>query len=202
MGLGSRRIMKVLKVLFFLIGCFSFLSAEEVEEIKVKTVELKKEVAKKKKPPPVRNSFFHFDLGSGPYPLPIPTFSMGYRKQLGHQGIDLTLQASTIVYLTQAKLSAFYIFYFNPGLHGQIYIGQGLGGSAVFQSSKRYDTCLAAISPELLIGKEYVGRTGSYRLVQMEISFPTYSFGRIKNLKKNQRIIYYPLIVVSYGICF
>ncbi len=193
--------MKGWKVFFCLMACFGFLSAEEVGKTEEEPTASKK-VVEKKKAAPVRNSFIHFDIGSGPYPLPIPTFAMGYRMQAGHQGLDFTLHASTVVYITQAKLSASYIFYFNPGLHGQIYIGPGIGGSAIFQSSKRYDRCLAALAPELLIGKEYVGRTGSYRLIQMQISFPTYSFGRIRKLKKNQSIIYYPLIVVSYGIGF
>ena len=182
--------MKGWKVLFFFMACLSLLRAEE------ETTE-QKEI-----PETVSRSLFHLDIGSGPYPLPVPVFSIGYRKQSGHQGMDLSLYASTVVYLTQVKLSASYLFYVNPSLKGQIYIGPGVGGSVVFQSGKKYDRALVALSPELLVGKEYIGRTGSRRLVQMQISIPTYTFGRIRSLKKTDRVIYYPLIIVSYGICF
>ncbi len=187
------------KVLFCFVACSGFLQAEEVDSL---VEESNKETVSSKKSEPIRNSLIHFDWGSGPYPLPIPVLSVGYRKQSGHQGIDLSLHASSILFFTQVKLSLSYLFYFIPSLKGQIYIGPGIGGSMFLQRKASYDKAVVALAPEVIVGKEYIGRTGSRRLIQMQVSVPTYTFGRIRSLKKNQRVIHYPLIVVSYGICF
>jgi hypothetical protein len=196
--------MKIKRILFCFLACFIALCAEEPKE---------EEVVAKEKPGPVRNSFIHLDMGSGPFPLPLPTFAIGFRKQSGHQGIDLSLHASTVVYITQIKLTPAYLFYLNPGLKGQLYVGAGVGGGVLIQSPKNYDRAIFSLSPELILGKEYIGRTGSYRLFQVQISVPSYNFGKVmhlpnynfeelKKLSKKNRVLYYPLIVVSYGICF
>ena len=116
--------------------------------------------------PKFSRSLFHLSAGTGPYPLPIPVLGMGYRKQVGHQGGDLSLRVSSIVYLTQVKLVPSYLLYFNPSEHGQIYMGIGAGGNLFIQSWKKDDPTVLALSPELIAGKEYIGKTGSKRFLQ------------------------------------
>lgn len=157
---------------------------------------------KNERPAPIKKSFFHVGFSSGPYPLPIPSVSFGYRKQSGHIGSDYTLRFSTVYYLSQAKLSSYALFYLDPDVKSQLYVGVGLGGSfLLLKKSEKVEPFFAA-SPEFLLGKEYVGETGSKRFIQVEVSIPTYNFGKTKHFLRKWDELYIPLIVVTYGLCF
>jgi hypothetical protein len=147
------------------------------------------------------NSFGYLDIGVGPLPLPLPSFGVGYRSQLQHHGYDLSLQVSTVVFVTQVKSNFLYHYYFKPNLNSQFYAGGGLGMSGLF--GHKIHNCIVCFSPELVVGKEYKNESGDRRFAQVQISWPTYSFKHFfdRNFSDCQ-VLYMPLVVFSYGIGF
>ncbi len=183
--------MKTVKILLSLVCCFGVVLASDDQDMP------EEESAAR-----IRNTYIHIDLGSGPYPLPIPSLALGVRNQWGHNGLDVSLYASTVVYITQAKVTPSYLFYFFPGLESQFYVGGGLGVSALFQSRKHYDQAVMCLSPEIIIGREYKTDLGLRKFFQAQISFPTYVFGRLKTLSMKHHVVQFPLVVLTYGIGF
>lgn len=153
------------------------------------------------KPSLVEKRLIHLSIGSGPYPLPLPVLSAGYRAQSGHSGFDLTLSMTSVYYLSQIKITPSYLFYINPSIESELYIGLGVqGGSIAVKKSKTVDFFTA--SPIYLFGKEYLGKTGEKRFIQLEVGLPTYNFSKKKGFWSEWNILYIPLICVTYGICF
>src|SRR5437879_2065836 len=97
----------------------------------------------------VQESFGYSSFGLGPLPVPIPTYAIGYRAQSEHHGVDISLQASTVVVLTQLKPSLLYHYYPNPSYCSQFYFGAGFSPSYVFGSGEH----LCLLSPEFVFGK-------------------------------------------------
>ena len=157
------------------------------------------------KPPvcqPIRKAFNYFEVGLGPFPAPIPSFAVGHRDQWGHHGQDLSLYASTIVMLTQVKLNALYHYYFKPCIRSQFYIGGGVGISTLIANNSHIKNSLVCLSPEFVIGREFLNQTNDRRFFQMQVSFPTYEVGRLKTLGMHNHVLYYPIVIFSYGIGF
>lgn len=144
---------------------------------------------------PVRNSFGHFDIGVGPLPILLPTFTVGHRNQWGHHGFDISLTAETVVLITQVKVSQTYLYYFTPNLKSQLYFGAGIGTSALISN---HGETVGLISPQFLIGKEYVNEAGGRRFFQAEIAFPSVGFDG----NGYAGMGWLPLVVLSYGIGF
>lgn len=143
--------------------------------------------------PFLSQQFGYVGIGVGPLPVPVPFFSTGYRIQTGHHGADMSLQVATIIALNQFKTNFLYHHYFKPHLSSEFYVGGGIGTSYLWGSS--YHRGL--LSPELVFGKQYRNESGDLRFFQLQTSFPTFSWGQHHN-----RLCYYPLVTISYGIGF
>jgi hypothetical protein len=145
-------------------------------------------------PSPISNQYGYLSLGLGPAPLPLPQFGGGYRLQRGAHGFDANEQFSTIYYLTGVKIGLDYLYYLNPDLQKQFYIGVG---PALFGVFGNRDTLLHgslfAVAPELIFGKQYMTDTGSMRHFQVNMNCPAYCIGNHKD------VLYYPLVSFSYG---
>ena len=132
-------------------------------------------------------------IGLGPAPIPLPNFGLGYRAQSGHNGVDVSLNAMTVVAVTQLKATALYQYYFKPDLNSQFYVGGGLGLSDIFGSGHH---CMA-ISPEFTFGKQYRNEAKDTRFMQVGVSWPTVNLSG-----QSRHFLKYPLVVFSYGIMF
>lgn len=148
-------------------------------------------IAPQEPPQKISQQFGYVGAGVGPLPLPLPVFMAGYRTQTGHHGADLSLQASTIVVITELKTNFLYHYYFNPSLTSEFYVGGGIGTSILF-GSKRSGVFF---SPEFVFGKQYRNESNDLRFFQLQISFPTIAYS-------DERISLFPLVTLSYGIGF
>lgn len=145
-------------------------------------------------PENIRSSYGYLGLGLDPAPIPLPIFSGGWRMQSGHNGLDLSLDLMTLGSITGVQENIAYLHYFKPNLASQFYVGGGIGITEVFS---RYRP-VAYTAPQFIFGKQYTNEAGDTRFFQAKIEWPivplTASSGR--------HIGKYPLVTVSYGICF
>jgi hypothetical protein len=149
-------------------------------------------------PSTVEASHGYLSLGLGPFPIPMPIFGIGGRFQKGHHGFDVSVQATTVISLTVVKENFLYLHYFKPNLASQFYVGGGFGITEIFQkfkSSHQRTPILA--SPQFIFGKEYTNDSGDRRFFQAQVDFPFVNLN-----SKHDRIVKFPAVVVSYGICF
>ncbi len=144
----------------------------------------------------VEQSFGYVGLGLGPFPIPLPAFSAGFRSQAGHHGFDVNLQAQTIIEATQLKMNGLYLHFFKPNVASEFYAGGGLGVSTVF--GHHHDHAFL-ISPELVFGKQYRNESDDTRFFQAQMSFPTLP---VDSDFHAHRVFWFPLVVLSYGIGF
>ena len=134
------------------------------------------------------------EVGLGPFPIPLPVFGVGYRTQAGHHGWDLSLKGATIVHATTIKGSLVRNYYFRPNLRSQFYAGGGIGLGVHFGCHP-----LPLVTPEFVFGKQYLTDTGGLRFLQMQASFPMIA---LDAKEKKSTVIYFPLVVLSYGVFF
>ena len=128
-------------------------------------------------------------------PIPLPVFAGGYRTQVDKHGLDVSLQASTVVKITQVKTNILYHHYFKPSLTSEFYVGGGIAPGCIFSS----DTTLLTLSPEFVFGKQYRNESNDLRFFQLQASFPTFS---IAGDRPHNSTFLFPLITISYGIGF
>jgi len=144
---------------------------------------------------PIKQQFGYVSAGLGPMPIPLPVFAGGYRSQLGNQGLDVSLQVSTVVTATQVKTNVLYLRYPKPSLSSEFYVGAGIAPGCLFGS----DIALFTLSPEFVFGKQYRNESNDLRFFQLQASFPTFS---IAGAKPHNPVFLFPLITISYGIGF
>ena len=84
------------------------------------------------------------------------------------------------------------MYYFKPNLKSEFYAG--FGGS-IGRYYGEY-TKLNLASPEFIFGKSYLNKDDNRRYVELQVSFPTFIS------KDENRRVYIPLCVFSYGIGF
>src|SRR5688572_23416606 len=137
---------------------------------------------------PVNQSTPYVSLGLGPFPLPIPVFGVGYRKQMNHHGFDVSFQGATIVEVSAVKLTTSYDYYFKPNSSSQFYTGFGVGTGAVFA-----DGTGVFLSPEFTLGKQYQNESQDTRFFQAQISFPTIGVS-----KHDHGVMLFPVVVLTY----
>jgi hypothetical protein len=143
----------------------------------------------------VTQSMGYFSLGTGPLPLPLPVFGVGYRTQSGYVGAEVSAQYTTLVYINQLKADLLLHYYPKPCLASQFYVGAGVGSSVIFGSEFR--KIPVTLSPELVLGQQFCNSSDDVRFIQAQISVPTLClrgdhFGLVK----------YPLVTISYGFGF
>lgn len=141
---------------------------------------------------PVNQAIPYMSLGLGPFPFPIPVFGVGYRKQINHHGFDLSLQGATIVKVSALKLITSYDYYFKPNYSSQFYIGSGVGTGVLFG----HDTGFL-LSPEFTFGQQYQNKSQDIRFFQAQISFPTIGLS-----KHDHDVMFFPMVILTYGIGF
>lgn len=151
-------------------------------------------VLSEKIPEQLEQQFGYFSLGVGPLPIPLPVFALGYRTQIGHHGFDGSFQVTTVIEATQLKTNLLYHYYFKPSVVSQFYVGGGVGPSLLIQNY-RHDRCKFLISPEFVLGQQYLNKSKDIRFMQAQISFPTVYVPKGK-------VFYGPLVVLSYGFGF
>ncbi len=157
----------------------------------------------------VQSQFPYFTIGLGPFPIPVPVFGLGYRYQNGHNGVDASFSASTVVVLTEIKTTLLYQYYFKPSYSSQFYVGAGptvagllgylQGNNPLIKVVKilvKHRNALL-LSPEFVVGKQYKTQSGNLRFIQAEINWPTVCI-------YNHRVHLFmlPLVVLNYGISF
>jgi len=172
----------------------SFVLADEGSEVVslMKAPEIEKEAA------PVKASYGYVNLGIGPLPLPMPIFGVGGRFQNGHHGFDGSLQFGTLGrYFTFAKENFNYLYYFNPNLASQFYVGGGIAFTEFWERS-HMDVLL---SPQAVVGKQYTNKEGGVRYFQVQID-PVFLDLKRTYKKGHMRGAVSPAVVFSYGLCF
>lgn len=117
---------------------------------------------------PIKTSYGYFCVGIGPIPLPAPLVGIGGRSQKGHHGFDCSLQISSLILISTAKMNLNYLYYFKPNLDSQFYMGAGL--SLIGVSSVTSDGWRVYPGPQLVIGKQYPSKKGSKCHFQAEIN--------------------------------
>lgn len=146
------------------------------------------------------NAFPYVDVGFGFLPVPSPIVGMGARFQRKHIGLDLSLQAATIIVLTALKENINFIFYPEPDLSSQLYVGVGLGAFEVIDS---HGHIRGFLSPQLLIGKEYVNENGSRHYLQGRIDCPLIRQDWMTSHKyRHGSQKFLASVIFSYGFCF
>jgi len=184
--------MKKLLTLGLLATAFVF--ADEGSEVvsMMKTPEMEKEAA------PVEASYGYVSLGLGPFPELMPIFGVGGRYQKGHHGFDGSIQFGTLGrHFTAAKENFNYLYYFNPNLASQFYVGGGIAFTETWSHS-HFDVFF---SPQAVVGKQYTNKNGGVRYFQVQID-PV--FLDLKRVFKDghMRGSAVPAVVLSYGLCF
>lgn len=150
-------------------------------------------------PQEVNQDFGYISLGLGPFPVPVPTFTGGFRYQAGHHGFDTSLQVATLIELTQLKANLLYHYYPKPCLRSQAYYGVGVGPSVVFG---RHDKTGFLISPEFVFGKQYQNESDDIRFFQAQVSFPTFGHAEAFGSRHHhgfRHLTWFPLVIISYG---
>lgn len=153
----------------------------------------------------VQQKFGYFSAGLGPFPIPLPAFSAGFRAQSGHNGIDTSLQAQTIVFATGLKGNVLYLYYPKPNKLSQFYMGGGIGPGYVFiHGSRFHDNPGFLLSSEFVFGKQYRNETDDLRFFQLQVSFPTFEFYKHSMSWKfhTSGPVFFPFTIISYGIGF
>lgn len=112
----------------------------------------------------VKNSYNYWGIGVG-----IPTFvsaKIGHRSQKDKQGFEYGVGVTPLIFVTEAHIFANYLYYPNPNLKGQTYIGLGLRAGGFLQI--KHNT-FGYIAPGVLLGREYLTREGSQRFIQVGV---------------------------------
>lgn len=140
----------------------------------------------------VEEHFPYLSLGVGPMPLPLPNFSAGYRYQSNYFGFDGSLQSTPLFFDDMNYLKASFLghYYPKPNPHSQLYVGAGISHGILLHT---YHSL--TISPEIVIGQEYINSSDNRRFLQAQISYPTLCVYRDKTIN-------FPLVLISYGFGF
>ena len=147
---------------------------------------------------PVVASYGYVNLGLGPFPLPLPLFGIGGRYQNGHHGFDGSLQFISFGRsLTLSKENFDYLYYFKPNLKSQFYVGGGLAVTEVWSRGRMQ----ALLSPQVILGKQYTNESGGVRYFQAQIDPVFLDLNKVYK-KGRTRVGTFPVVVLSYGICF
>ena len=175
--------MKKLMTLGLLASSFAF--ADEGSEV----VSIMKAPVVDCEVPVVEASYGYVCVGIGPLPVPAPLAGVGWRYQKGHHGFDGSLQISSVLVINVAKINANYLYYFNPNLDSEWYLGAGVGllGTSIITSENRNRGYL---SPQLVVGNQYTNKNGNLRHFQAEISPWLVGGGA------------FPTVTLSYGFSF
>ncbi len=154
----------------------------------------------------VRSSNVYTSIGVGPLPILLPVFGVGYRASWNHHGFDTSAQVATIGKVTGLRWNLLYSFIVHPNPQGQTYVDLGAAAGTVFHHG------LAGVfaSPELVVGRQWMNKSGEKRFCQAEINFPSFTwkhdhkelcFGGKHHFERKD-VSFFPIVTVSYGFLF
>ena len=152
----------------------------------------------------VVNNYWYFDLGAGPLPILFPIFGFGHRDQIDHHGFNFGARGTTVIEYTAVKLNLDYLYYFVPNFERQNYIGIGLSPAIIWESRYySHSKITPFISPNLLLGKEYVSDAGGRRFFEADINWPMVFFKHVGSHKHTKPgLVWFPSVILSYGWAF
>lgn len=129
-------------------------------------------------------------------PLPIPNFSVGYRLQSHHFGWDGSLRSRSLLLRGMNGLDASFLghYYPKPNSQSQLYVGAGIDCEVFFSGYP-----FPIISPEVVIGKEYISHSDHRRFLQAKISCPALTVERYGSDFRTFRM---PVVLINYGFGF
>lgn len=113
--------------------------------------------------PEVKNSYTYWSIGAG-----IPTVlstKFGHREQRGKNGFEYGVGVTPLIFIIEGHIFASYLYFPNPNLQSQYYVGLGLRAGGFIKSH-----AFAYIAPGVMLGKDYLTKQQSKRFVQVAIS--------------------------------
>jgi hypothetical protein len=146
----------------------------------------------------VKASYGYVSLGFGPVPIPMPIFGIGGRFQSDHNGFDGSFQFISFGSgFTLLKGNVDYLYFFKPNLASQFYMGGGASASEVISHGR----VRAFLSPQVILGRQYVNKGGDVRYLQAQID-PVFLDLNRAHKHRHTRVGSFPCVILSYGICF
>ena len=109
----------------------------------------------------VENKFNYWGIGVG-----IPTLvsvKFGHREQKGRHGFEYGVGMTPLVVVTEGHVFGSYLYYPNPDLTSQSYVGVGLRAGGLLDTRHKF----GYIAPGVMLGKEYKAGPKSRRFVQV-----------------------------------
>jgi hypothetical protein len=185
-------------IMICLLGFFPLLAQQDDEKNVDSTTDIKQE-----QKIDVTKQYPYVSLGVGPLPIPLPVFAIGYTGQKNHHGYDVNLTLATMVEITALKQNFLYRHYFNPSYESQMYAGCGLGVTELLYKHSFAKNFTLALSPEFVIGNQFQTKAKFERFLQTQISFPYLGVNKFAKKKFHKtHALWYPVVVVSYGVAF
>lgn len=136
----------------------------------------------------VKQSDFYLSIDGG-YPS-LVSVNVGHRSQKDHNGLDIGLGGSPVIYFLSAYGYANYLYYISPNPHSQYYIGVGSQIGHGIVGKNLFDDFSWYAKPQLLVGKEF-------QINGREVHFIQLSGGNyFKFSGKNE---FNPSLTLSYG---
>ena len=136
----------------------------------------------------VKNSYNYWGIGAG-----IPTFlsaKFGHREQVGRRGFEYGVGLTPLIYLTEAHIFASTLYYSNPNLSRQTYLGAGLKAGGFLEINRAK---FGYIAPGFMIGQEQVGYNGQRKFTQLAFGLGALTTKGFK---------YFPSISLTFGYSF
>lgn len=133
----------------------------------------------------------------------LPDFGLGARFQRGYCGFDLSANLGSVVFVNYASLKGVFLFYPQPEKRHPFYFGMGPGVGYQFKSVPMggpfgsATTEYGNITIEGALGYEFRHARHFKTFIQLELSQPTFDFGRHKHYGS-----YYPGLSLTGGFGF
>lgn len=154
-----------------------------------------------------RSALYYVKLGAAHPPgtssAILPSFGLGARFQKDSYGFDLSTNINSLIFINYTSLKGVFLFYPRPEKRHQLYFGMGpglgyhlisvpMGGHYGSATTKYGDITL-----EGLVGYEFRHANHIKTFIQLELSQPSYVFGRPKLHNR-----YKPGIALTGGLGF
>lgn len=146
--------------------------------------------------PCIHSTYTYGSLGLGPLPIPALTLSLGKRAIVGDRAaIDAGATLATLLRWNLIRGYVNGLLYVNQKPCSQYYVGLGGSVGVPFGFDDIHEAGVF-ITPNFVVGREFLNSDGSKRFFQAEVLYPAYSF--------SQKELYncIPFITIKYGFAF
>ncbi len=140
---------------------------------------------------PINDTYGYFSHGAS-FPC-IYSLNVASRVQRNHNGFEVGVGGSPILFAYEVHAMANYLFFPKPDLDSQIYLGIGGQGGFANTVGDKLKKGSGYFAPGLLIGKSFYRGKDDRRFVQVNVA-PGFVY------KKGWENV--PSLSVSYGYCF